>query len=66
MNAAEVEGKPAGVYEGDIASVLITEQEIALKVDELAKEIAADRPPERSGSSPAGRQKTRPSSSASD
>ena len=37
------------MYAGDIASVLITEQEIALKVDELAKEIAADRPPERSG-----------------
>ncbi|HEX3787632.1 MAG TPA: hypoxanthine phosphoribosyltransferase [Pseudonocardiaceae bacterium] len=32
------------MYEGDIASVLITEQEITAKVDELAEQIAADQP----------------------
>ena len=32
------------MYEDDIASVLITEQDIRAKVDELAKQIAADRP----------------------
>ncbi|HEX7661059.1 MAG TPA: hypoxanthine phosphoribosyltransferase [Pseudonocardiaceae bacterium] len=33
------------MYEGDIANVLITEQQIADKVGELAEQIAADRPP---------------------
>jgi hypoxanthine phosphoribosyltransferase len=33
------------VYDDDIASVLISEQDIHAKVDELAKQIAADRPP---------------------
>jgi hypoxanthine phosphoribosyltransferase len=32
------------VYDDDIAAVLITEQDIRAKVDELAKQIAADRP----------------------
>jgi hypoxanthine phosphoribosyltransferase len=32
------------VYDDDIASVLITEEEIRAKVDELAAQIAADRP----------------------
>jgi hypoxanthine phosphoribosyltransferase len=32
------------VYDDDIASVLITEQDIHAKVDELAKQVAADRP----------------------
>jgi hypoxanthine phosphoribosyltransferase len=32
------------VYDDDIASVLITEQDIRAKVDELAKQIAAERP----------------------
>jgi hypoxanthine phosphoribosyltransferase len=32
------------VYDDDIASVLITEQDIRAKVDELAKQVAADRP----------------------
>ena len=33
------------MYEGDIANVLITDQQIADKVGELAEQIAADRPP---------------------
>ncbi|HVV24533.1 MAG TPA: hypoxanthine phosphoribosyltransferase, partial [Pseudonocardiaceae bacterium] len=32
------------MYDDDIASVLITEQDIHAKVDALAKQIAADRP----------------------
>jgi hypoxanthine phosphoribosyltransferase len=32
------------VYEGDIASVLISEEQLAAKVDELAAKVAADRP----------------------
>jgi hypoxanthine phosphoribosyltransferase len=36
-------GSPV-VYDDDIASVLITEQDIHAKVDALAKQIAADRP----------------------
>ncbi|MGH3493888.1 MAG: hypoxanthine phosphoribosyltransferase [Sciscionella sp.] len=32
------------MYEGDIASVLITEQQLDDKVAELAKQVAADRP----------------------
>src|ERR1044072_4431705 len=36
------------VYEGDIASVLITEQQINEKVTELAKQVAADHPADRS------------------
>jgi hypoxanthine phosphoribosyltransferase len=32
------------VYEGDIASVLITEQQISDKIQELAKQVAADYP----------------------
>jgi hypoxanthine phosphoribosyltransferase len=35
------------VYEGDIADVLISAQQIDEKVAELAKEIAADRPEDR-------------------
>jgi hypoxanthine phosphoribosyltransferase len=38
------EGGRLLVYEDDIASVLITEQDIHAKVEELAKQIAADRP----------------------
>lgn len=34
------EGKPTDVYEGDIASVLITEEQIAAKTQELAELIA--------------------------
>jgi hypoxanthine phosphoribosyltransferase len=36
--------KERDLYEGDIASVLITEQELRDKIAELAKEIAADYP----------------------
>jgi hypoxanthine phosphoribosyltransferase len=32
------------VYEGDVASVLITEQQISDKIQELAKQVAADHP----------------------
>ena len=32
------------MYEGDIASVLITEQQISDKIQELAKQVAADHP----------------------
>jgi len=32
------------VYEGDVASVLITEQQISDKIQELAKQVAADYP----------------------
>jgi hypoxanthine phosphoribosyltransferase len=35
------------VYEGDLADVLISTQQIDEKVDELAKKIAADRPADR-------------------
>ena len=38
------------MYEGDIASVLITEQQISDKITELAKQIAADHPAGESGS----------------
>ena len=34
------------MYEGDIASVLVTEQEISDKVTELAQQVAADHPAE--------------------
>ncbi|WP_073479994.1 hypoxanthine phosphoribosyltransferase [Streptoalloteichus hindustanus] len=34
------------MYEGDIASVLISEQQIRDKIDELAKQVAADYPAE--------------------
>ncbi len=32
------------MYEGDVASVLITEQQISDKIQELAKQVAADHP----------------------
>jgi hypoxanthine phosphoribosyltransferase len=38
------------VYEGDIASVLITEQQISDKIQELAKQVAADYPATEGGS----------------
>jgi hypoxanthine phosphoribosyltransferase len=38
------------VYEGDIASVLITEQQISDKIQELAKQVAADHPAADGGS----------------
>jgi len=38
------------VYEGDIASVLITEKQISDKINELAKQIAADYSAGRDGS----------------
>jgi hypoxanthine phosphoribosyltransferase len=38
------------VYEGDIASVLITEQQISDKTQELAKQVAADYPGGEDGS----------------
>jgi hypoxanthine phosphoribosyltransferase len=38
------------VYEGDIASVLITEQQISDKITELAKQVAADHPAGDGGS----------------
>jgi hypoxanthine phosphoribosyltransferase len=38
------------VYEGDIASVLVTEQQIRDKVAELASEVASDYPPQPRGS----------------
>ena len=38
------------MYEGDIASVLITEQQISDKIQELAKQVAADHPAADGGS----------------
>jgi len=38
------------VYEGDVASVLITEQQISDKIQELAKQVAADHPARDGGS----------------
>ncbi|HEY0500382.1 MAG TPA: hypoxanthine phosphoribosyltransferase [Kutzneria sp.] len=38
------------MYEGDIASVLITEQQISDKIQELAKQVAADHPASDGGS----------------
>jgi hypoxanthine phosphoribosyltransferase len=38
------------VYEGDIASVLVTEQQIKDKIEELAKQVAADYPTEATSS----------------
>jgi hypoxanthine phosphoribosyltransferase len=37
-------GDPATLYDDDIASVLITEEQIKEKVEELAAQVAADRP----------------------